>query len=153
MQKLTHLNELSEDYLEIIKLKEAEAKLPSSCLNELKVLSDELVQTESILSTYWHLSPTMKVIARDGILVKVNPAWTNALGYSKEELEGHPYMELIHPDDRELTGFVERELKAGNKISNFVTRFKHKTEDKYVTVEWMSVEYSGIIYGSGIIKD
>lgn len=41
----------------------------------------------------------MAVLGRGGRFLRVNDAWTGALGYSAEELLGRSYLELVHPDD------------------------------------------------------
>ena len=43
------------------------------------------------------------VAGLDGYFTRVNQAWTDVLGYSKEELLTQPWINLVHPDDREAT--------------------------------------------------
>jgi PAS domain S-box-containing protein len=46
------------------------------------------------------------VVAQDGMLRFVNPKTMEITGYSKEELTSRPFVEFVHPDDRETV--VER---------------------------------------------
>jgi PAS domain S-box-containing protein len=39
----------------------------------------------------------------DGYLKLVNPAWESVLGWTPEEIYARPYLEIIHPEDRERT--------------------------------------------------
>jgi len=39
----------------------------------------------------------------DGYFKQLNPAWSNTLGWTTEELLAQPYVEFVHPDDRETT--------------------------------------------------
>ena len=62
----------------------------------------------------------------DGVLVRVNPAWEATLGYPVTELEGQHIVDLVHPDDREKTRAGLAELAAGQTISDFVNRQRHR---------------------------
>ncbi len=48
-----------------------------------------------------------------GRLVWTNPAWEVVLGRDFAELAGTPYLELLHPDDRERALAVQAELASG----------------------------------------
>jgi len=39
----------------------------------------------------------------DGYFKRVNKAWTDVLGYTNEELLSQPWINLVHPDDQEVT--------------------------------------------------
>lgn len=43
------------------------------------------------------------VVGGDGYFKRVNKAWTDVLGYTKEEVLTQPWINLIHPDDREAS--------------------------------------------------
>lgn len=38
-----------------------------------------------------------------GYFVELNSAWKRSLGYSDDELRAAPFVNLVHPDDRERT--------------------------------------------------
>ena len=44
----------------------------------------------------------------DGQFRRLNPAWERTLGFSMEEFGGRPFIEFVHPDDRERTLQAER---------------------------------------------
>jgi PAS domain S-box-containing protein len=48
-------------------------------------------------------SDLLCVVGPDGYFVEVNPAWSEALGWTREELLSRPYFEFIHPEDHETT--------------------------------------------------
>lgn len=50
----------------------------------------------------------------DGYLKLVNPAWESVLGWASEEILGRPYLEIIHPDDRDRTA-AEALALAGDR--------------------------------------
>jgi PAS domain S-box-containing protein len=58
----------------------------------------------------------------DGLLQLVNPAWSATLGWSETKLRTTPYVEFVHPDDRELAQDVVKRLKAGENVDGFVCR-------------------------------
>src|SRR5690349_12803989 len=58
----------------------------------------------------------------DGYLKVVNPAFARMLGYTREELLARPFMDNVHPDDRESVGAVLVELAAGNDVVGFECR-------------------------------
>jgi PAS domain S-box-containing protein len=45
----------------------------------------------------------MCMASRDGVFTRINPTWTEVLGWTTEELTGRPYLEFIHPDDVDRT--------------------------------------------------
>ncbi|MGI8727939.1 MAG: PAS domain S-box protein, partial [Solirubrobacterales bacterium] len=53
---------------------------------------------------YFDLSSDMLCTAGfDGVFRKLNATWTETLGWSEEELSSRPFVEFVHPDDRERT--------------------------------------------------
>lgn len=57
-----------------------------------------------------------------GFLKEVNPAWTKCLGWSREELTSRPWIELVHPDDRELTMAALARLERMGELRAFENR-------------------------------
>jgi diguanylate cyclase (GGDEF)-like protein/PAS domain S-box-containing protein len=81
----------------------------------------------------------------DGFLTRVNDAWTTRLGYTRAELMGRPYAELIHPDDVESTRAAASNFVAGPfEIVNFENRYRTKDG------EWRWLLWSARTYGQRI---
>jgi len=59
----------------------------------------------------------------DGLLREVNPAWSKTLGWSEAELVSRPWIEFVHPEDREATLEVGRELQSGRPLLTFENRY------------------------------
>ena len=62
----------------------------------------------------------------DGYFKAVNPAFTQTVGYTREELLAVPFVEFVHPDDREATAAVLAELAAGQPTVFFQNRYRCK---------------------------
>jgi two-component system, sensor histidine kinase and response regulator len=58
----------------------------------------------------------------DGYFTRVNKAWTDVLGYTKEELLTLPWINLVHPDDREATTAEAAKVFQGYKTMHFGNR-------------------------------
>ncbi len=69
-----------------------------------------------------------------GHLTRVNPAFTEALGWSAEEFTASPFLKFVHADDRVTTLAVMARLGQGEKLTHFENRMKHK----YGETRWMS---------------
>jgi PAS domain S-box-containing protein len=95
-----------------------------------------LRDSESTLNRFFALVPDMTCIAStDGHLLKINPAWSAVLGYSEHEILATPFLELIHPDDRDATmAEVARQL-AGKATLRFINRYRCK-DGSYRWLEW-----------------
>jgi len=116
-------------------------------ITERKRVEEVLSKTRDDLKRTLDLVPDMICTANpDGFFLNVNPAFTNTLGYSQEQLLATSYLDLIHPDDRESTMVeVERQL-AGQPTVNFENRYRCKN-DTYKVLEWNATRaYSGVLF-------
>src|SRR5260221_14080560 len=48
-----------------------------------------------------------------GYFERLNPAWERALGFTRAELMSKPFIEFVHPDDRERTLKQNRAVRTG----------------------------------------
>jgi PAS domain S-box-containing protein len=71
----------------------------------------------------------------DGILTQVNPAFTRTLGWSVQEFTSKPWLEFVHPEDREETIIAGAKLKSGQEIHDFQNRYIHKN-GSYRWISW-----------------
>jgi len=99
----------------------------------------ELEMAHEEIDRMFELSLDLICIADiDGYFRKLNPAWTTTLGYTEEELLGVPYLEFVHPDDREQTLDVIRDvLERGDPVISFENRYRHK-DGSYRWLRWAS---------------
>ena len=67
-------------------------------------MTQEITVPNEELSRFFRLSIDMLAVAGfDGFFKRLNPSWERTLGWSEAELLARPYMEFIHPEDREAT--------------------------------------------------
>jgi PAS domain S-box-containing protein len=83
----------------------------------------------------------------DGHFTRVNPAVEQMLGYTREEFLAGPYLDLVHPDDREKTAAEAAEIAGGRQTLSFENRYRHK-DGSYRVLEWTatSVLEDGLMY-------
>ena len=83
----------------------------------------------------------------DGYFKRLNPVFEKTLGYSLEELQGQPFLDFIHPEDREATIAEIEKLSAGTPTLMFENRYRCKN-GKYLWLAWTSfpIVEEGIIY-------
>jgi PAS domain S-box-containing protein len=73
------------------------------------------------------------VVGFDGYFKRVNPAWQRVLGYTSEELLARPFIEFIHPDDRQASTNEASKLSTGVELLHFENRYLHKDG----TIRWL----------------
>lgn len=62
----------------------------------------------------------------DGYFHRINPAWERTLGYTFDELLANPFMNLVHPDDKQVTLAQIKRLAGGEIIKSFENRLRCK---------------------------
>jgi diguanylate cyclase (GGDEF)-like protein/PAS domain S-box-containing protein len=96
------------------------------------------LETES--TRFFDLSRDMICVAGfDGYFKRVNPAFERTLGYSRRELLERPFVEFVHPDDRDDTDVEAGEISDGGRATvHFQNRYLDK-EGGVHWIEWTSV--------------
>jgi PAS domain S-box-containing protein len=70
-----------------------------------------------------------------GYFKRLNPAWERALGFSTQELMSRPFIEFVHPDDRERTLMQNRLVRTGGQALAFENRYLCK-DGSYRWLRW-----------------
>jgi PAS domain S-box-containing protein len=102
------------------------------------------------LDRFFTLSLDLFCVATfDGYFVRVNPAWQTVLGHSEEELRSTPFMDFVHPDDREATIRAMSALVDGERVIDFENRYRAKN-GSYRWLQWFSAPFpkQGLVYAT-----
>ncbi len=59
----------------------------------------------------------------NGYFKRLNPAWERTLGFTIAELKSRPFIEFVHPDDRERTLAQNGRVRAGGQALGFENRY------------------------------
>ncbi|MEN6610385.1 MAG: PAS domain S-box protein, partial [Methanoregulaceae archaeon] len=84
------------------------------------------------------------IAGMDGTFRRLNPEWERTLGYSLVELEGHRFLDFVHPDDLPVTLAAVADLSRQKSVLNFTNRYRHK-DGSYRWIEWRSLPKGDLI--------
>ncbi len=73
----------------------------------------------------------------DGYFLKINPAFTNTLGYSESELITQKFINYVHPEDIDKTLNEMSSLSEGINTINFSNRYLRK-DGTSIWLQWIS---------------
>ncbi|MFV5695854.1 PAS domain S-box protein [Flavobacterium sp. LB3P122] len=105
-------------------------------LLDLRKKNSNFIKSQREFQNFIELSKDLVCIANvDGYFYKVNPAFTDVLGYSKVELEGKLFKDFIHPEDLDKTFKEVEKLSNGHETISFENRYRCKN-GKYVLLSW-----------------
>ncbi|MGH7979342.1 MAG: sensor histidine kinase, partial [Limisphaerales bacterium] len=90
------------------------------------------------------------VLGFDGYLKTINPSWKWTLGLPTDELQGRPFIELVHPEDRTATEAEVEKLKLGGETIYFENRLRAK-DNTWRWFAWTAAAAlpQKVIYGTG----
>jgi two-component system, LuxR family, sensor kinase FixL len=100
------------------------------------------------LDKFFNVSIDLLCVANtDGYFVRLNHSFESILGYTTQELMAKPFLEFVHPDDRDATREVMATLNSQQILNNFSNRFRCK-DDSYRWLEWRAVPSGTLIYAA-----
>lgn len=116
-------------------------------ITHLKQTEAALQQKTEELEAFFSSNIDLLCIANTkGHFLRLNPEWERTLGYSLAELEGRSFLDLVHPDDVELT-LTTAQLAEQQLVLSFVNRYRHQN-GSYRWLEWRSVPRGDRIYAT-----
>jgi diguanylate cyclase (GGDEF)-like protein/PAS domain S-box-containing protein len=91
------------------------------------VLADQRSQAERRSRRMFEMSNDLLCEASlDGYFTHVNGAWEEALGWTPEELMAKPFIEFVHPEDRNPTIAADAESQTSD-VTQFENRYRAKS--------------------------
>jgi PAS domain S-box-containing protein len=106
------------------------------------------LEAETRRNRFFTLALDMLAIADfSGTFKQLNPSWERTLGFSHDELTARPFLDFVHPDDREATADQLASLRAGAPITYFENRFASKAGG-YRWLGWTAAPFAaeGLVY-------
>ncbi|MFC5284461.1 PAS domain S-box protein [Pedobacter alpinus] len=116
-------------------------------------LSKQYLDDEkSLLEQFFYYTPDLLCIASyDGRFLKVNPAVSEVLGYTEEELLNLKIRDLIFDEDKEITQETRSKMLEGVPLVNFENRYITKSGE-IVWLSWTSIHIKEKDYVFAIIS-
>jgi PAS domain S-box-containing protein len=135
-----------DEFLGVLEFFSAHQLQPDAVLLEMMAsIGSQLGQflrrkrTEAERDRFFTLSLDMLCIADfGGYFRRLNPAWEQVLGFSIDELLQKPYLDFVHPDDREATQREAARLAQGDETIHFENRYLRK-DGQYRWMLWSAV--------------
>ncbi len=94
----------------------------------------------------WSLSTDLMMVSdRNGVILAVNPAWTQRLGWREDELVGAPFTRFLHPDDVAQTLAIRRTILDGVALERFANRYLTR-DGAVVWLSWSAVPDGAVIH-------
>ena len=117
-------------------------------ITDRKKAEETLLSKTEELDRYFNNSRDLLCIANtEGFFLRLNPEWERILGYTLSELEGHRFIDFVHPEDHTATLEALSRLNAQDEVLNFDNRFKCR-DGSYRWLEWRSYPSGNMIYAA-----
>ncbi|GAB3412853.1 PAS domain-containing protein [Massilia agilis] len=96
----------------------------------------------------WRISQDVMAAASlaTGRFLTVNPAFSDTFGWSEHEATSVPFMDLVHPDDKQDVAQHMQVLAGGTPLVRYENRVMHK-DGSHRWVSWTIVPEGELLYG------
>ncbi|MBB4638107.1 PAS domain S-box protein [Longimicrobium terrae] len=105
---------------------------------DLMICRNRVARTVHELDGFFSVSIDMFCfLDYNGYFRRLNPAWERTLGFTPAEMMAKPFIEFVHPDDRERTLVQNRDVRGGGQARGFSNRYLCK-DGTYRWLLWNS---------------
>ncbi len=118
-------------------------------------VSERRLQVEKLRQgdlVFTHALDMLCIAGFDGFFKVLNPSWSRVLGWSTEELLARPWVEFVHPDDREATNTIRSFIVDGQEVYRFENRYICK-DGEVKWLSWNSYPYPQESIMFGVARD
>ena len=124
-------------------------------ITERRIAQTKMKKSEEKFRKLTELSPSPICIQSIDKLMFVNPAWVYALGYSEKEALKHSFVELVHPDDRNLAKrYSELRLFGSNAPRRYEIKMLTKQkEEKWFDISVTVISFEGESASLAVLND
>ena len=89
------------------------------------------------------------VLDPDGRYVAVNPAFERTLGYPPERMLGRPFLDFVHPDDRQTSAERFGDVLGGDEVAHFENRYICRDgSERWLEWNARGVPEEQVVYGT-----
>ena len=119
--------------------------------NEISVAAEKVeAAVEKVTDRFFNTSVDMLCFLDfSGYFKRLNPAWERTLGFTLDEMMSRPFIEFVHPDDRERTLAQNAKVRAGGQALGFENRYLCK-DGSFRWLRWNAAPDMGdkVIYSA-----
>ncbi|TVR91169.1 MAG: PAS domain S-box protein [Spirochaetaceae bacterium] len=108
----------------------------NTALGKYEQTAEELTKKNEELDRYFSSSLDLLCITNTGgEFIRLNPEWEKVVGYSVAELEGQPFLDFVHTEDKDVSSEAVTKLDATEDVTSFENRFRCR-DGSYCWIEW-----------------
>lgn len=144
-EELSFIREVANRTRIAVERRRAEQELRDFASSLEQQVSARTIERDRI----WRLSIDLMLVAQmDGRIVSVNPAWTKILGWDEADIKGGALLNLIHPDDVEMTRAAISRMSEGTSVVQFENRYRRR-DGCYSWIAWNAFPNEDQIHAVG----
>ncbi|MCX6078446.1 MAG: PAS domain S-box protein [Chloroflexi bacterium] len=117
-------------------------------ITDRKAAEEMIRESVQEIESFFDVSLDLLCIADlQGNVLRLNKAWESTLGYSTDSLSQRNLLEFVHPDDLQASIEEMKRLGAGQKILNYVNRYRCE-DGSWRYIEWRAQADGNRVYAA-----